>query len=170
MQRLKPRQPRHDAQIVARVRLDEGWTEMAVRNVSKNGLMLTARRLPERGTFIEIKHGEVSLVGQVRWSRDGACGVQVRETLDLRTLSDGRLKPEAQTPTAASVVQVRTADPAQVAERSRLFARVADEALIAVLGIGLSLLLGAAVLTSLKSPFDQLSSSLSASEPMDAGD
>lgn len=164
MQRLKSRQPRHEAQIVARVRLDDGWDKMIVRNVSKNGLMLKAERLPERGAFIEIKHGDVSIVGQVRWSRDGACGVQLRETLDLRTISDGRLNPEART--AGSVVQVRRADPAQLAERSRLFARLADKAIISALAIGLSLLLGATVLTSLKIPFNQLSSGLSASESM----
>ena len=51
------REPRHDVDLPARLRGDESWSDVCIRNVSSRGLMLLIDNPPQRSTYIEVRRG-----------------------------------------------------------------------------------------------------------------
>jgi len=72
------RPTRRKAFLRTRVRDDAGWSELTVHNVSEAGMMLQGKRVPQRGTIIEIRIGEAAIVAEVRWAVGNRCGVRSR--------------------------------------------------------------------------------------------
>ena len=80
---------------VARVRRTDDTGLWRVRNISDDGLMLSAAVLMEVGERLEIALSEaVTLVGEIVWTEGGRCGVAFLEPIDaaatLRALAAER--------------------------------------------------------------------------------
>lgn len=92
MQNFRERDDRKMTLLRARIRGECGWSDAVILNVSRHGVALTGRKLPDRGSYIEICTGPSKVVGHVRWSSDSTCGVRVSEVIDLGLLVNGALE------------------------------------------------------------------------------
>lgn len=74
--------------ISARLRIDGGWTDATIRNVSAHGAMVQLPgRAPRRGTYVELRRDTSVMVGRIMWSTANRCGINTRERIDLDTLT-----------------------------------------------------------------------------------
>ncbi|NYT40218.1 PilZ domain-containing protein [Sphingomonas sp. R-74633] len=80
---LRQRDARHSVLIRGRMRAGGPLTDVCIRNVSKNGMMLQAPEAPERGTFVEVRLPEDVVVGQVVWSSDRRFGIKTRDRVPI---------------------------------------------------------------------------------------
>ncbi|MDZ7893673.1 MAG: PilZ domain-containing protein [Sphingobium sp.] len=85
---MKDREERQSCCFSARVKQGLRWLDAQIANHSSRGLMLRMPMPPSAGSFIEIRRGDKVMIGQVRWSRDGQCGVQLRDRITTATLRD----------------------------------------------------------------------------------
>lgn len=126
----KPREERKALHLSARMRCGEGWHDITICNVSSRGLMAKSWAAPARGEFIEIRHGAVCIVGQVRWSAGGRFGLRSQDRIDLTGLVTGRHAPSAgakgEERRAAPRAPALALSPEERAEASRRFARLFD--------------------------------------------
>lgn len=93
---LKFRDPRKSVSLKSRLHSDHGWTDVTIANVSTRGLMLVCESPPAKRSFIEVRHGSASIVGQVMWSEGPRCGVRTREPIDIPALL-GQAPPRPRT-------------------------------------------------------------------------
>jgi hypothetical protein len=158
----KQRPNRRQAILRIRVRDDTGWSDLTICNISERGMMLRAGRVPVRGAIIEIRAGTTLVIGEVRWSAAGRCGVRSQEPIDVEALLTGG-QPKCQTDGPRLIerpAQVRTVDPRAALERSRVLGRLIDHGLTVAL-----VLIGVGVLTMLVSdvlsmPFQRLAAGM----------
>ena len=80
---LRPRDARHSVLIRGRMRADGPFVDVCIRNVSKNGMMLQAPQAPQRGTYVEIRLPEDTVIGQVIWSSDRRFGIKTRDRVPV---------------------------------------------------------------------------------------
>jgi hypothetical protein len=137
---MRTRETRHKVLVPARLRLQGGWADAKIRNVSTRGMLLhTSDALP-RGTYLEIARGQLRWTGCVMWSRDGLCGVRTRERIDLGLLTGAaataRQTDEPQRPlsAAARIRPVRDRQPAG----GRVFEFAATCAIAAAIALGVA--------------------------------
>lgn len=64
--RLKPREPRRNVMIKARMRVGPSWSDALILNLSSKGLMVRSDRPPSRGSYLEIRRGPYSSL--LAWS------------------------------------------------------------------------------------------------------
>jgi hypothetical protein len=154
------RSPRTTIHLSARLRDNNGWSEVTIRNVSPRGLLLHGAGLPRRGAFIELQSDRIAIVGEVRWSIGGRCGVRVRENIDVDRLL-GRTPCESRG-TAPKLVsaRVRSVDAAARAAGSQMAARLIDALLLTGAVIVGAFLIGGMVAAFLARPFGQLAAHL----------
>jgi hypothetical protein len=55
--------------------------------------MIRGSSLPPKRAFVEVRQGEICIVGQVVWSQGFQCGVHTREPVDLAALLSRRATP-----------------------------------------------------------------------------
>lgn len=86
----KPREPRR--LIVVKARLQDGTREsdVMIGNVSSRGLMAKCDRPPAKGARVEIRHGPLSITGEVMWSKNRRFGLQSDEAIDIIALFPAR--------------------------------------------------------------------------------
>lgn len=142
---MKTREPRHDVQLPARLRGDDGWADVAIRNVSSHGMMLLIKDPPERGTYIEVRRGSAAIVGRVMWTAPGRCGLRTKEKISVAALAMANAQKEV----AAGFeverrAQARTHNPALAALEAANYVRTVQFA------AGLALLLGTAAFAAHK--------------------
>ncbi len=80
---MKARDPRHPVLIRARMRAGGAPTDVRVRNISKNGMMLQAREVPETGSYVEVRLPDEVVVGRVMWAKDGRFGIRTRDRVPI---------------------------------------------------------------------------------------
>ena len=130
---MKQREARQKVAFNVRIRRESRWIDANIRNLSSRGLMLEIKDPPPKGSFIELRRGNVVIVGQVRWADANSCGLRTQDRISVAQLKAaydncGPAKPgEAPVPDRRASLRVLT--PEEVAERSRmqsmLFQRVA---------------------------------------------
>ena len=121
-----------------RVRDDDHWSDGRIRNVSSRGMMLEMEDPPPRGSFIEIRRGDIVIVGQVRWSSDTQCGLRTQDRVPVDRLAHPTAGPRHHFTGAEPMerrVQVRVMAPQEIAERSRARARFFQSASLIIVGI-----------------------------------
>ena len=81
-----PREPRRA--IIAPATMRDGVRESAVviGNISSRGLMAKCDCLPAEGARVEIRHGELRILGEVVWTKDRRFGMRSDEPIDLGAL------------------------------------------------------------------------------------
>ena len=142
---LKTREPRHDVQLPARLRGDDGWADVAIRNVSSHGMMLLIKDPPERCAYIEVRRGSAAIVGRVMWSAPGRCGLRTKEKISVASLAMANAqKDESKGFEVERRARARTHNPAMAALEAAHYVRTVQFA------AGFALLLGTAVFAAHK--------------------
>lgn len=85
---MKAREDRQIVSIPARMKNEAAWQDVAIRNVSSHGVMISLPDPPKRGTYVEIRRGALIIIGCVKWSRSGACGLRTHEKLSVPALGE----------------------------------------------------------------------------------
>lgn len=114
---------------------------MTICNLSDHGLMARCSDPPPRGSFIELHKGGMTIVGQVRWSRDQRIGVRTQDRIDVGAVLEeapvagpgGRSERRALAREGVAAPSRPT--PTELAARSRRWSRVFDWAIIAAIGV-----------------------------------
>ena len=118
------REPRHDVDLPARLRGDESWSDVCIRNVSSRGLMLLIDNPPPRGTYIEVRRGSAVVIGRVMWTGDGRCGLRTRNRISVAELTLANAAPrDVKAGGGDRRAQARTHRPDEAAARSAALGR-----------------------------------------------
>lgn len=84
---MKQREDRHPVHMSARLRDADQWHDVQIRNISTHGMMLLMQQPPPRGTYIDVRHDNATLVGRIMWVEPGRCGVRIRERISVAALA-----------------------------------------------------------------------------------
>jgi hypothetical protein len=78
----KSREQRQIVFLQARLRGDDGWSDVTICNLSSRGLMVKCASPPHKGDFVEIHRGACCIVGHVRWSSGSRFGLRSQDDID----------------------------------------------------------------------------------------
>lgn len=84
---MKSREPRQTVLIPAQIRGDSAWSEVCIRNVSSQGMMLEMSRPPAPGCYVELRRANVVVVARVMWAEADRCGLRTQAKVDLGALA-----------------------------------------------------------------------------------
>ena len=162
---FKSREPREPVVLPVRIRMDSGWVNATIRNVSTKGMKLEMPAPPPQGSFIEIRRGPVIVVGQVRWIEQGCCGLLAQGRVPVAQLKTGKDGfPHKRLGEDGTEVErratARVMSPEEVAERSRLKAMLIQKAIIAAAGLAGAAFLGSLMYGVLDTPMAAVSKHL----------
>jgi hypothetical protein len=73
-----------------------------VRDLSKNGVMLSAKGLPPLGTKVLVTLGAARMFGTIAWTQDEYSGVVLREPIEPLQIVRDMTRPRASTSVRAS--------------------------------------------------------------------
>lgn len=159
----KPREERKTVFVRARLRTDQGWSDVTIGNVSSRGLMLQSTAALRRNEFIEVRYHHVTIVGRIVWSGGTRCGVRTQDCIDLAALlARAPAKPrkaDQERRSAPRSVPVRPAAVA-IAEKSRRRARVFDWAVVAIGGSAAAMFAARLAYSALDLPLAQIGGGL----------
>lgn len=82
-------EPRVRAMVRARMTDNAGQRDVCLVDISTRGLLATTAQPPTRGEIVEIKVGNSSIVGQVRWASDRRFGLALRERVSVAAVAEG---------------------------------------------------------------------------------
>lgn len=164
----KPREPRRNVLIQARMRYDGARADVCIRNVSSQGFLIQAAAPPPRGSYVEIFIGSYTVVGRVVWGKGHQFGIRTQVRMDVSALagsfapsrpapdparpSGKRLRPEPQ--------KLSSADLARRHERSRQLSVAIEFGCIAACGAAAALFAAGAVYELLSHPMQRVSQHL----------
>lgn len=154
------RKPRRDTLLTAHLRADTGWGQVVLCNISERGMMLSGHNLPSRGSFVEVRCGDLSIAGQVRWSSGQCCGISAREAVNISGVSDDLIS----TPVPAALRHARRSAPVSpelAAQQSRAVARAINFALALLAMLAAATFVAESVSRSLGDPLSRVSDQLS---------
>ncbi len=83
---MKPREQRVKCVVIARMRLNQRWNDVCIRNISTRGLLIQAAFAPPRGTYVEVCRGHHTIVARVVWAKNHRFGIQTQERLNPEAL------------------------------------------------------------------------------------
>lgn len=165
----RSREQRVTAFLNARMRADDGWSDVTISNVSSRGLMARRGNAPAKGSYVEIWHQNVCVVGHVRWSKGGRFGIRSQDKIDISALLNGlpagQRLPGVERRSGSRPPPKSPAKPAVAAkaDASRTIARISEWAAVTVAGAMAAGLLVTAANAALKRPMQQAQSALGAS-------
>ena len=84
----KAREVRHSIFVPARMCAGSSWTSVVIHNISSRGALLASDEAPARGTYVEIRRGQQTIIGRVVWQEDRFFGVKSRETIHIQAIVD----------------------------------------------------------------------------------
>lgn len=154
---LKKREERTSVKLSAQMRAGGKWADVAIRNVSAHGMLLSAAEAPQIGSFLEVRRGPVMLAVRTVWRDSGLFGVRAQDRIDVNELTTGTAAPI----TAAALEAVvkpakRSRTCSEDGETSRFFGRkVQFLFVLALLGSGV-IALGGSLQTFLYQPMQQV--------------
>ena len=83
---LPAREERIGVLIPSRMRLDNSWTDVCIRNISPHGLLIAAANPPPRGSYVEIRRGTQIIIARSIWAEGSLCGLRSQELLPVRQI------------------------------------------------------------------------------------
>lgn len=170
----RPREERRTISLNARLRFDDGWRDVTIGNVSSRGLMLRGSALPQRGTFIEVRHHNLCIVGRVVWSQGLRAGVRTQDLVDVPTLigsPTARIrKADLERRRVSKTLKGRAPALSSVdrAEASRRFGRIFEWSAIAAGGALLAIGAADAAFSALEAPMGKVREALQQSHDSEA--
>ncbi len=135
------REARISVMLPVRIRLDSGWTDGCIRNVSSRGVLLQISSPPPKGSYIEIRRRDVVIVGQVRWLGQDCCGLRTQDKVPVEHLMANRDGAAPNTPKPGDKdfvdrrATARVMTPQEAAEQNRLRARIFEKAVLVAAGV-----------------------------------
>ena len=115
---MKAREQRHDVAVPARLRMQTGWTDATILNLSARGLMFRTQERLERGHFLELRRGNHVIVARVVWSDGKRCGARAQDVLPVRDIIHDKKASRAASPAIEPRAATRTVtDRADAARR-----------------------------------------------------
>ena len=162
---MKKREERHRVLIQARMRDDDGWSDVLIQNVSSHGMMMRTATPPRPGSYIEVRKAAMVIVARAVWVRDQFFGVRAQDRIALEELFD---QANQQMSAAMGLTgakgdrrkQTRTESAAEKAERSRRFATVFQFGALAIVAGVAALLIAQGVAAVLDTPVAAIETAL----------
>jgi hypothetical protein len=162
----KPREQRRSVFVTCRLRDDGGWSDVTICNLSDHGLMARCSDPPPKGAFVELRKGGVTIVGQVRWSRDHRIGIRTQDRIDLGLVlqessaagSDAKTDRRALAREASAIPARPT--PTEIAARSRRWSQLFDWLIVVAVGTVSAAVLAEQVHGLLRAPMQQAETAL----------
>lgn len=144
--------------IRARLKAADGWHDACIVDLSRRGVGLQAASPPPRGSYVEIRRGDHLLVARVVWSRKHRFGVATQDAVAVDSVVADRAAPAPRpvVPKQAGERRTEARSPHELAERSRRWARRAQFAAAAGLGIVAALAIGDGVREALAAPLGEV--------------
>ncbi|AUW58057.1 hypothetical protein C1T17_07995 [Sphingobium sp. SCG-1] len=147
------------------MRSDGVWSDVRIRNASSRGMMVETADPPERGAYIEIRRGALTVIGRVAWSRGRRFGFRSQDKIDV----DALMAHASQNPKAAArqdESHERRKDPSRLGEtlkgeaRSRQIASALQYVVFGVAAIIAAIIAATMVGEVLSRPFQSISNAL----------
>ena len=162
---VKPREPRRNVMIQARMRAGALWSDALILNMSSKGLLVRSDQSPNRGSYLEIRRGAYVIVARVVWSSAGRFGVQTQDMVPAERLISDPDATGAQAVSPEARKQERRAEPRSVESRhdnSRQMARAFEFTAISFVGALVAILIGSAMAKVVAKPLHAAQSALAA--------
>jgi hypothetical protein len=162
----RSREQRVTAFFNARMRADDGWSDVTICNVSSRGLMAKRDASPAKGSYVEIWHQNVCIVGHVRWSQGGRFGIRSQNKIDISALvNSAPARPSlagVERRSGSRALPKSKARPNVVAnaDANRTIARVFEWAAVAIGGAVVAGMLVTTASAALREPMQQVQSAL----------
>lgn len=162
---VKAREPRRNVLADARMRSDDVWSDIRIRNASSRGMMVETTDPPPRGAYIEIRRGALIVIGRVAWSRGQRFGFRSQDKIDVDALmaqAPGNSKAAARKDES----EERRKDPSRLGEtlkgeaRSRQIASALQYAALGGAGLIAAMIAATLVGEVLSRPFESISNAL----------
>lgn len=80
---MRNRAPRRKVFVQARIRHGAHWDDVRVLDVSSGGFLLQVKKVPPRGTYIELCRGRANFVARVVWTGQEHFGVSTRDEVPV---------------------------------------------------------------------------------------
>ena len=162
---LRQREPRQSVILPVRIRMDSGWQDAQIRNVSSRGLMLVMNSPPPKGSFIEIRRGsEINVVGQVRWCGPDRCGIRSQDKINVAYLMSSKVQQSPSRHAGHEVMErratARVITPEEAAERSRQKSLLMQRVFMLAAGVAGALFLASVLFDALNVPLEKINSVL----------
>lgn len=134
---MRKREPRRTVSLTARMRVGNDWSDVAIRNVSDHGMLLSAPEPPKPGSYIEVRRGLAGIViARIVWRDGDKFGVRARDVIDIAALSAAR--PTSKPASRDGVyIERRTRERSVDPERSIRMARAIQSIAIGLAAIGM---------------------------------
>lgn len=158
------REPRISMMLPVRIRLDSGWADARIRNVSSRGVLLQLDNPPPKGSYIEIRRRDVVIIGQVRWLGQDCCGLRTQDKVPIEHLKANKDGPVSANGNAQAFVDrratARVMSPQEAAEQNRIKALVFQRMMLIAAGAGGAILLASLMFDALQKPFAVIAQTL----------
>lgn len=83
---MERREPRLSILIQSEVRSDATWRNAWIFNLSTRGMALQASSPPARGTYIEVRRGQHTIVARVVWVNGARFGVRSQDPVPVEAM------------------------------------------------------------------------------------
>lgn len=162
---MRKRERRRKVLVPARMRIDQQWVDVRIRNMSSRGLLVETASAPKAGTYVEIRRATHVIVGRAVWRAGGQFGVRTQDRLDI----DAIVTAVPQRPQAATAQgrPERRADPRRAAaridaraERSRRIASALQFVSLAAAGLAAAAYAATKVYALLAAPAEAIAKQL----------
>lgn len=146
---MKDREARLKVNIPARMRAGVEWADLRIENLSSRGLMIKSKTDLKVGTYVEVLHGDLIIVGRIVWTKGGNCGLRSQDVIDATAMLCEAKRKSALAAAASKTQPTERRNEERCAamrgirdraERSRSFARMSQFVVIgtsAAAGCGL---------------------------------
>lgn len=152
---MKTREERKPVCIPARLFADARWSDVCIRNVSVRGMLLQTKQPPKRGSYLEVRRGDTTIIARVVWTGAQRCGVRTQDFVPLAELLhplDGPAKPRRVPANGSQVERRRVARSVQLHERQRQRGRAMEFTALASCGLGAGTVIVSLVQSALMAP------------------
>jgi len=82
----KRRDTRLAVNLICRIRQDDGWHDVRVRNISCRGIGALSATPPSIGQYAELRRGSAVIVARVVWQHGNAFGLRSQDKIDIPAL------------------------------------------------------------------------------------
>jgi hypothetical protein len=157
---MQTREPRRQLLVRARMNAGGGWHDTWILNISSRGLLLQSDAPPVRGTFLEVRRGNHSIVAQVVWTKQHRFGVKTQDELPIESMIANIDVPLSRV-CASPTIERKTQRPVlPLQERSRQRGRLIEYGFVAALASASAAVAAGEVHAVLTVPIQQIALTL----------
>lgn len=170
MKSWRNREDRRTVRISVRVRMDDGWMDATVRNVSSRGMMLHSLQPLQRNQFVEISRGHLRVIGRIVWADAAMSGLRAQDDVDIAALlakphPNGAATPLERRQGPRESAPTRLASLEDRADASRLLGRATEKVFLLAAILCAALLAMTAARETLSAPLQKIGVALGEPTP-----